>query len=393
MSRINKILAVDDEPHCVTLNCALLEAAGYLCLSATSLHSAIDTLRRNLDIQLIVTDHRIGDGNSSELLKWLVEQKRAMPVIVVSGYIAEARRLCGHLPFLFLEKPLNPEVLVDLVAVGLKIHSGIDKDRLLDDFVSGWHDLEKGQQATRSFSGGKRRFDALKQAIGHKPKPKDEDGIDYETVLAAAVHDMKGELLHVASATDSLRGIVSPSSEVFEEIDVIDRSLSYCKGILRRILNLLELGGSPPTKIAISELLYEVQRFVRPRLPSSIQLHVSPSACVKNACIMADKEQLTSIFIELCMNAAKAISANAGLIEISVNERGKNVEFAIEDNGPGIAPALVPKLFHHQVASSKGAGLGLYLSTRLIQALNGELTIVSSSSKGTKLLITLPVFA
>ena len=113
-----KILCVDDEPHVVTLKCAILESAGHSVTACTSAREAIEKLRQNA-YDAVVTDWRLGDANGRAIVQ-AAKDHSSMPVVVVSGYVAEAFQAAEPLADLYLEKPVNPEELVTIVDELLK---------------------------------------------------------------------------------------------------------------------------------------------------------------------------------------------------------------------------------------------------------------------------------
>jgi DNA-binding response OmpR family regulator len=113
-----KILCVDDEPHVVTLKCAILESAGHSVTPCTSAREAIEKLRQNA-YDAVVTDWRLGDANGRAIVQ-AAKDHSSMPVVVVSGYVAEAFQAAEPLADLYLEKPVNPEELVTIVNELLK---------------------------------------------------------------------------------------------------------------------------------------------------------------------------------------------------------------------------------------------------------------------------------
>ncbi len=113
-----KILCVDDEPNIVTLKCAILEAAGHQVTPATSAREAIEKLELN-SYDAVVTDWRLGDSNGRAIVQ-AAKMNSTMPVVVVSGYVAEAFQAAEPLADLYLEKPVNPEELVTIVNELLK---------------------------------------------------------------------------------------------------------------------------------------------------------------------------------------------------------------------------------------------------------------------------------
>ncbi len=113
-----RILCVDDEPHVVTLKCAILEAAGHTVTASTSARDAIEKLSHQ-SYDAVVTDWRLGDANGRAVVE-AAKSHSTMPVVVVSGYVAEAFQAAEPLADLYLEKPVNPEELVTIVNELLK---------------------------------------------------------------------------------------------------------------------------------------------------------------------------------------------------------------------------------------------------------------------------------
>lgn len=112
-----RILCVDDEPHVVTLKCAILEQAGHTATASTSARDAINKIEQNA-FDAVVTDWRLGDSDGRGVVE-AAKKHSAMPVVVVSGYVAEAFQ-AEPLADLYLEKPVNPEDLVAIVNELLK---------------------------------------------------------------------------------------------------------------------------------------------------------------------------------------------------------------------------------------------------------------------------------
>ncbi len=113
-----RILCIDDEPDMVTLKRAILEQAGHEVTTATSAHEAVDLMNHNA-YEAVVTDWRLGDGDGRAVVQ-AAKAHSTTPVVVVSGYVAEAYRSAEPLADLYLEKPVNPEELLTIVDELLK---------------------------------------------------------------------------------------------------------------------------------------------------------------------------------------------------------------------------------------------------------------------------------
>jgi signal transduction histidine kinase len=107
-----------------------------------------------------------------------------------------------------------------------------------------------------------------------------------------------------------------------------------------------------------------------------------------------DPHRVEQILVNLLSNAIKHSPAGSS-VGVSLGEDGGNVTFMIEDEGPGIAPADVDRVFDvyqtKAVEEGQGTGLGLPLSRRLARLLRGELTAISRPGVGGCFVLELPM--
>src|SRR5258708_37667016 len=102
-----RILCVDDEPHVVTLKCAILEQAGHTVTASTSARDALEKPRSNI-YDAVATDWRLGDANGRAVGQ-AAKRNSSTPGVVVSRYGAEAFPAAAPLGDLYLAKPRNPQ--------------------------------------------------------------------------------------------------------------------------------------------------------------------------------------------------------------------------------------------------------------------------------------------
>jgi DNA-binding response OmpR family regulator len=86
--------------------------------ASTSAQDAIQKLEHDT-YDAVVTDWRLGD-NVGRAVVQAAKNHATLPVVVVSGYVAEAFQAAEPLADLYLEKPVNPEELVTIVNELLK---------------------------------------------------------------------------------------------------------------------------------------------------------------------------------------------------------------------------------------------------------------------------------
>ncbi len=95
-------------------------------------------------------------------------------------------------------------------------------------------------------------------------------------------------------------------------------------------------------------------------------------------------------------NARQAVEAyrSQGVIRISSRAEGRRVRVRFQDDGPGISPENLKKIFNPFFTTKpvgKGTGLGLSLSYGIIQEHGGSITAESTPGQGTTFIIDLPI--
>jgi len=111
--------------------------------------------------------------------------------------------------------------------------------------------------------------------------------------------------------------------------------------------------------------------------------------------IDGDAEQLKRVLINLLENAAEAFSPEQADREVRVSARYDTardiVVVEVSDNGPGIEPANLQKLFQPYFSTKgRGTGLGLAIVQRIIADHKGRIHAAQNQPRGAKFIIELP---
>ena len=111
--------------------------------------------------------------------------------------------------------------------------------------------------------------------------------------------------------------------------------------------------------------------------------------------IEGNLQSIEQIILNITINAIHAVNHNRGEIEIETGLRIKDgmVYIRITDNGCGISPAIVDKIFLPFVTdkqSEGGTGLGLSVTYSLVKANDGEIEFETSQDRGTSFNVYLP---
>jgi two-component system CheB/CheR fusion protein len=164
--------------------------------------------------------------------------------------------------------------------------------------------------------------------------------------------------------------------------------------------NLLDVSGIRAGKFILNEELFDLSELAR-EVVENCQLlshaHTIFLRGEKKVMINGDRERIGRVFINLIINAIK-YSPNADKIIVKLSCTKKSVRIAVQDFGIGIAHQDQKKIFDHstQVEKEKGQhssglGLGLYISSTIVQRHGGHIEIKSTKGKGATFSFVLPI--
>ncbi len=142
-------------------------------------------------------------------------------------------------------------------------------------------------------------------------------------------------------------------------------------------------------KQLVEECLKEVIFLIKPK-NQTIELYAPHESYPINL----DKLYFKRVIKNLISNAS-SYTPNNGIIKISLDEKNHKIILKIEDNGKGIEPEYIDKIFDKYFSTSKkfrkvGTGLGLYLTKKIVEKHNGTISVTSKLNEGTKFLIEIP---
>ena len=206
--------------------------------------------------------------------------------------------------------------------------------------------------------------------------------------LAAGVAHEVGNPLAGILGYLSLARMKSPSPELKEYLEHIDREVHRIDGIVR---GLLDLGRPRPTSLApvdVGQVAETCVKLVRagPELSQvKLDFALEPGLLAR-----ADAGPLSQIVINLLLNAAQAMGGQ-GAVRLSTRREDGEVQLVVEDTGPGIPKDVMPRLFEpfFTTKEGKGTGLGLAVSLHLARSMGGRLTAQNASSGGARFIVHL----
>ncbi len=223
-------------------------------------------------------------------------------------------------------------------------------------------------------------------------------------LLAMVAHELNTPLMVIRAHAEEATGVLGEdqrSSRVGRDLQVIDTEADRLGRLVAQLLDLSRISdgrlvvATQPANLGA--LVQETLRSYRPVLTRSgnrLELQRGSAAPV----VLMDRERIVQVLVNLLSNAAR--HTHDGRIAVSVKVVGSQAEIAVTDTGEGIAAELIPQLGKAPLpvrrdgvrsARDTGLGVGLMISTHIIEAHGGELRLESTPGAGTTARFTLPL--
>jgi len=214
--------------------------------------------------------------------------------------------------------------------------------------------------------------------------------------IAAASHELRTPLTSVQMGIHLLlEGTTGQLAERQQEIlEVCREDTARLDRLMRELLDLskIESGAVTPVLAPIrpSTLIAGAIDPLRLQVESrGIRLEVE--AAPDLPAVSVDRSQIERVITNLVTNATRATSAG-GAITVSAAQREAEIAISVADTGTGIPREYLSRVFEPFVqvphATGGGAGLGLTISRRIVEAHGGQLTVQSSPGQGSTFTFT-----
>jgi PAS domain S-box-containing protein len=216
-------------------------------------------------------------------------------------------------------------------------------------------------------------------------------------MAAAMAHELLQPLAAVRISVEAATRLLTKEQA---ELDVLGEVLAEAGGqvkrsaeIIHRVRDFIGRGETQKQSVEVSTLIHEAKALVLPDFRSAgieVVCHLDEKA----PHVFADAIQIAQVLVNLIRNAvdAMATSPRRRLTLTSMAFGPDFVAIAVGDSGPGLPEEVRDRLFHPFVSTKEsGMGLGLWLSSSIVEAHGGRLGCVSNSGEGTLCYFTLPI--
>jgi signal transduction histidine kinase len=210
--------------------------------------------------------------------------------------------------------------------------------------------------------------------------------------LAAQIaHQIKNPLAIINNAAFSLeKALRDGKGSGLQQVKIIREEVERSDRIITKLMGYAQLAEGKVERLDAGE---SIDRAISEVFPSGAQYDVKLERdySMHLPALLMQRQHLSEILVNILQNAREA-TGGTGRIAISARHGPDNsVIISITDDGPGIAPDKVEKIFHPYFSTKqKGTGLGLAIARHNAEIYGGSVKVESELGKGSRFILHLP---
>ena len=212
---------------------------------------------------------------------------------------------------------------------------------------------------------------------------------------ADASHELRTPLTVIRSSVEHLRrNRGEPSAASTEALDDIDAEVGYLTNLVEDLLLLARSDSGAITLARAPVDLGDVAAdgagaLVKTAAARGVHLSLDPEPAI----VSGDSARLRQLIVILVDNAVRH-TPRGGAVRVRVRADGREAVVEVEDDGPGIRPEDMPRVFERfwraPGAAGGGTGLGLAIARSIVDLHDGRITVTNRREGGARFIVRLP---
>jgi iron only hydrogenase large subunit-like protein/nitrogen-specific signal transduction histidine kinase len=248
--------------------------------------------------------------------------------------------------------------------------------------------IEKLHQSVDQLNVSNNKLLNIKQAL------KQSEKLAHMGQLSAGIaHELNNPLGVITMYSNLLKEETNPNSETYKDLELIVEQADRCKRIVGGLLNFARKNQVKKQECDLNE--FAKHSFSSVIVPENVAVKLDSK--IQDPIAYIDVEQMMQVMTNLEKNAIEAMP-NGGELIVGINGDNDTVSLSISDNGTGISPENMDKIFTPFFTTKefgKGTGLGLPLIYGIVKMHNGKISVKSNidpmkGPTGTSFTISLP---
>jgi len=392
--RKNLILIIDDETANIIALTNILTPE-YDVFAAKNGIDAIALAEEHVP-DVVLLDVLMPEMDGYEVITTLksLDKTKNIPVIFITGLdnIEAERKGLALGAADYIPKPFNPDIVKLRVQIQIKLVNHI---RALEERDEMERQLNIIRELEAGLIAAKEQAEHHRELAEHSSRAKSE-------FLARMSHEMRTPMNAINGMLQIVKMKGIPDN-IKSYIDEIDSAGTHLLEMINDVLDIsgiehgiFKLSSEVFNTIIMFKEVYETAEYNASQKNQTLHFNLDPGI---PSTLIGDEKRLKQIILNLLVNAVKFSPENG---EISFSAKVKNreesnitLEFEVKDNGIGISEEQQKGLFtiFEQVDGSKtrkhgGIGIGLALSKRIVEMMDGDMWTKSELNKGAKFTFT-----
>ncbi len=226
------------------------------------------------------------------------------------------------------------------------------------------------------------------------------------TLAGGIAHDFNNILTAIIGYTEMAQFKAPEGSLLRPNLEQVLKASARAKDLVKQILTFSTQTEQERKPVQLSPTIREALKLLRSSLPTTVEIRQDIDGVSDDDVVMADPTQIHQVLMNLCTNSAHAMRAHGGMLCVGLSEvenvsiagcpdikTGKYMKLMVSDNGHGMDPATVERIFDPYFTTKKpgeGTGMGLAVVQGIIKNLGGSISVYSEPGVGTTFSVYLP---
>jgi DNA-binding response OmpR family regulator len=375
-----KILICDDEPLMTASIEAVLNTGNYHVQSTNSARQAL-TLIHAESPDLVILDLMMPVMTGFEILDAVDRERCDAAFIIVTGEnsLDSAVKAIRKGASDYLRKPFEPDELI------IRVDNVLKQQQMQREHMC--VEAEKRQLENQL------RQSQKMEAIG--------------TLAGGIAHDFNNVLSIILGNTELALADVSKEHSAHQNLERILTASLRAREMIQQLLSFSRKEESGRKPLVLNRVITESIKLMRASLPTNISIELD--ICDAECTTVADATQIHQIMLNLCTNAAHAMTPDGGCLTIQLEPAavadtsasdtqsvapGNYARLIVADTGHGIDKAIIDRIFDPYFTTKetgKGTGMGLSVVHGIVKSSGGAINVFSSPGRYTAFHLYLPV--
>jgi PAS domain S-box-containing protein len=217
------------------------------------------------------------------------------------------------------------------------------------------------------------------------------------TLAGGIAHDFNNILSAIIGYTQMAQMKCGDNAKLQHDLQAVLQSSRRAADLVKQILLFSRQGKQEAGPVQVGLIVKEAAKLMRASIPATIEIR---TLCRSEAVVFADPTEIHRAVVNLCTNAALAMEARGGVLEVVLEDvdldedaaarlggvlPGRFVRLTVSDTGCGMPPEVKERIFEPFYTTrekGQGTGMGLAVVHGVVTSCHGAITVASEPGKG-----------